>query len=550
MKTSQTNKLFRRVLTAALLVGGSFNLVAPVMAAGTAAGVSISNTATGTYQDSTTGATINATSNTVNITVAEVAGIDVTGVNQPTNVNPGNTINYDFKITNTGNAATKFVLPTTAQLSGTAATGSNVQSITYYTDAALATPYTITGGKTASIAADGAVYVRVAVQVASSAQANQTLVVQYGDTANPAGTNQARTESANDVYTEDADGGAAPINGVREDSAITTATVGAVGSVLNGPRNQPGATGNDNNTNTDFTNASSEITGNIAPGTTTYNPAPLTFTNTIQNTSNTIAEDVYLEPTTLTEGMQLRNGTTVTITNPATGGTTATYTWNDTSKTFSTTATTPVKINIAAGSVAQYQVTVDLPAGTPLSTDLRTPGNLNTAVGGYSVPITAYADVNGNGIDPTDATNTTINRTYVGYLVMYKEARILAADGTTQLVGWTQDSSALSAQAAPGNIIEYRIQYKNISEDSTTNSIDATANNVVITEDGSANGNTWGASTTNQPNSDISTAGTVGYFNGEATSTRDQATVTKYVNTLASVAPQVAGEFRIQRKVK
>src|SRR3712207_3028135 len=49
------------------------------LADGTAAGTSISNTATATYNDpNNPGQTLNATSNTVSITIAEVAGITVT----------------------------------------------------------------------------------------------------------------------------------------------------------------------------------------------------------------------------------------------------------------------------------------------------------------------------------------------------------------------------------------------------------------------------------------------------------------------------------------
>lgn len=79
MKNSR-NQLFRRILTATLLAGGTFQLAAPVLAAGTTAGTSISNTATATYDDADpTTPTFNTTSNTVTITVAEVGGLSVTG---------------------------------------------------------------------------------------------------------------------------------------------------------------------------------------------------------------------------------------------------------------------------------------------------------------------------------------------------------------------------------------------------------------------------------------------------------------------------------------
>lgn len=77
MKT-QTKRLCRQLLVATLLMGGSFNMTAPVLALGTAAGTGIVNRATATYEDpNVPGTVINATSNTVTIQVAEVAGITV-----------------------------------------------------------------------------------------------------------------------------------------------------------------------------------------------------------------------------------------------------------------------------------------------------------------------------------------------------------------------------------------------------------------------------------------------------------------------------------------
>ena len=88
MKNVRKNRLSRQLLTATLLLGGTFNLVSPVLAQtapttttttytpGTTAGTQIRNQATATYEDpNAAGVSINATSNTVILTVAEVAGI-------------------------------------------------------------------------------------------------------------------------------------------------------------------------------------------------------------------------------------------------------------------------------------------------------------------------------------------------------------------------------------------------------------------------------------------------------------------------------------------
>ena len=119
-KTARRN----REMLAALLAGGAcagLTLDAqPASAAGTAANTIISNTASATYTDpNNTGTTLNATSNTVTVTVAEVAGITVGGVavNDPAHpgtILPGDVVNYDFVVTNIGNAANTFALPGTA----------------------------------------------------------------------------------------------------------------------------------------------------------------------------------------------------------------------------------------------------------------------------------------------------------------------------------------------------------------------------------------------------------------------------------------------------
>lgn len=62
------------LLATALAVAGAFNMVGVVLAEGTAAGTPISNTATATYNDGN-GNSFDATSNTVVIRVAEIAGL-------------------------------------------------------------------------------------------------------------------------------------------------------------------------------------------------------------------------------------------------------------------------------------------------------------------------------------------------------------------------------------------------------------------------------------------------------------------------------------------
>ncbi len=115
--------VMRRLLAATLSVSSLWQLMPPTAVAQvatplTAAGTAIDNTATGTYIDPNTGTVINATSNPVTATVAEVAGVTVVSsgtidVNGGS-VTTGDFVNYSFLITNTGNDRTALHIPTSA----------------------------------------------------------------------------------------------------------------------------------------------------------------------------------------------------------------------------------------------------------------------------------------------------------------------------------------------------------------------------------------------------------------------------------------------------
>jgi hypothetical protein len=87
------------------------------------AGDTISNTATATYTDDE-GNVINAESNTVVVTVAEVAGITIVpnGVDDSNggSYDTGDTVTFKFRVTNTGNDSTHIAIPTEATLENAA----------------------------------------------------------------------------------------------------------------------------------------------------------------------------------------------------------------------------------------------------------------------------------------------------------------------------------------------------------------------------------------------------------------------------------------------
>jgi hypothetical protein len=328
-------------------------------------------------------------------------------------------------------------------------------------------------------------------------------------------------------------------------------TLSVPGTILNGPNGRPDAVGPTNN-NDDFTNQSTPIAANVMPGS-SIDPDVVTFTNTINNPSTTNPlTGVLLVPHDGAATNTLPNNTTVTLTY---GSQTAVYTYNGNDFIF-TSGTTIIIPSLAPGQSVNYTVAVDLPANTPLSTDLGTSrGDLPS----YPVPVYAFVDVNGNGRpDASDTTqNATIDRVYTGFLRMVKDARILDANGT-QLEGFTQAPSAVNIR--PGNMIEYRITYTNISiaPVGAGNRI-LSANNVVITEDGTVSPNNWATDqdsngaidTSNVIGSTSASNGSVIYFpSGDQTGTTAATDVTRYVNNLGVIVqPQASGTFIFRRRI-
>ena len=255
---------------------------------------------------------------------------------------------------------------------------------------------------------------------------------------------------------------------------------------------------------------------------TTYDPEAVTFTNTVKNTAVGIIRNVILEPISPEDlGLggangDLPDGTIITITydddadgpNPAQ---TAIYTYDTTAANLITlnSATGPdgevgnaddavVTIReIARNSEVNYQVRINLPPNTQLSTDFEGGDSAKALVGGYPAVIAAYVDngATAGQLDADDAYNVTVNQVYTGYLQLVKEAQVLRDDGSGLAVvtGMGYDDPDSAKQPAPADVLEYRITYTNISEDGaggTGNGL-LQADDIVITEDGTTGGNNW-----------------------------------------------------------
>jgi hypothetical protein len=375
-------------------------------------------------------------------------------------------------------------------------------------------------------------------------------------------------------------------------------------TILNGPNGAPTAKG-PTDENDDFSNASTALPATLntsAPGASTVTPSDVTFTNTVNNPSATATlSNVTIQPiapsvAAANDGLtsptnqygtdaNIPNGTRVTIKYDPDGVSgsgderEATYSYTAlggfvpvSSKTGKTDDLTFKPVNagsLAAGQSINYTTVVDL-LGT-------LPGELPVLTG-YAIPVVAFPDDNvdpnngiGNGFTGETTNNITLDRVYTGYMQLSKEARILSADGVTPIdptsttvpnatlapgddSGWaTSFNAAVTLQ--PGQFIEYRIKYNNISGPTggSGNSV-LTANDFTINEDGVAGPNTWSASTTHQKNT-TATAGAVKYYNGSAVAAtsdpiNDFPSITRYENNAGQVVPGASGQLQFRRKLK
>ncbi|MDZ7953695.1 hypothetical protein [Nostoc sp. DedQUE09] len=352
--------------------------------------------------------------------------------------------------------------------------------------------------------------------------------------------------------------------GTGGEANVFTVQAPVTSALLNGPQNAPDATGPSGLTNDDFTNKSSLVPAGTAPGS-TLDPQSVGFTNTVKN-SGTDSGVLKIEPTKPTNIGDLPNNTKVTITY---GSQSAVYTYNSATGVFTTPGTAITIPNVAPGASINYGVEVDLPPGTQLSTDINR---------GFPVPITASidnytTDTNGDGIKDTgndnifDSSNITIDRVYTGFLKLLKVSRVL--QGTGPVVQGNDGTFSTDAKKpAPGNIIEYQIQYTNISDpQSGTGNVILNANKVVITEDGTQSPNNWARD--NDSSGQIDTSNIIGsakdsgtatiqFYSGnpatssgiDQTGTTVNTDVTKYVDSVTgTIAPGIQRTFTFQRKV-
>ena len=364
-------------------------------------------------------------------------------------------------------------------------------------------------------------------------------------------------------------------------------TINPAGIILNGPPGVPGALGPDGTAQTDFVNRSAtDVPAGAAgaPGS-TYDPLPVTFTNTVQNpaTNTNQLDNVTLEPISATLAAQAVNNTATptapqiqaydltnlanhaalpngTIVRISFGGRTAVYTLTAGSFVLTSSGASPAGTGdavaapiiiptIAVGVSQLYTVIVDLPAGAVVTT-------------GYSVPIVSYVNsniadgttfkTNGTALGQDNPFNIKMDRVYTGYLNLVKASQILQGTGPAV----SPADAILNGAAktpAPGNIILYQITYSNISTPASgTGNVILNANNIVITEDGAAGTNNWATTTFNVANTaaDATAGAVITFFNGAAATTTADVNVTRYLDSIPTLAPGANGTFTFQRVVR
>jgi hypothetical protein len=365
-------------------------------------------------------------------------------------------------------------------------------------------------------------------------------------------------------------------------SDITGTVAAAIDGLLNGPNGTPAAVG-PTDANDDFTNASTQPPAGQSPILPIGAAQIASFKNTVKNpglgTTPTAIADVTVQPIApskaeASDGItptgqygldtDIPAGTTVIITELVNGVATlktATYTYSLAAGvgSFALTSGTPVNLGtVAVNGVVNYKTVVNFPANTILP------------LKAVSIPVVAFADDNPStaaGFNGESTNNITIDRVYTGFMKLVKEARVLDTDGTTVLQDWTDGTASggtggtLTVKPAPGQFIEYRIRYQNISSAANgSGNVILNAKQFTLTEDGvfvsGINPNTWASVTTHQQNTVASPGSTLTFINtaGSTVGTTDPANGTdvgKYQNTVtAPIAPASSGVFQFRRFVK
>ncbi len=306
------------------------------------------------------------------------------------------------------------------------------------------------------------------------------------------------------------------------------------GTIVNGPKGIPEAKGAGDDNNQDFTNKS--IITSVETGS-KFKPTIIGFMNTVKNQTG-VTLDIKIIPT-VKAGETLPDGTIVTLRDPKKVIADVVFTVKS-GKFVANDARTPTFVipQVASQQSVDYITGIDLPEGTD-------------ALKGYAVELVAFVDRNNTNLPGTDGlTNKTTDRAYTGFITVLKESRVLDVDDKTVISDFSADTK--SKLAKPGQYIEYRLTFKNISPivPDGSGSKGLTATNFTIIEDGYTSPNNWAGLTENDPNSATVSVGSVSFSLSDKTSTTTvDRKVTKYTHSVGNLAPQATGTFTFRRQV-
>lgn len=351
--------------------------------------------------------------------------------------------------------------------------------------------------------------IQMVVSVNTGINASQPLY-EIGDAFGKNSVNTNITDQSGDAVVNKGDGnadfneprfGVDPLSATQGFQLPTLLT--QVGAVLLGPSGAPAAVGPTNN-NDDYTNKSvapAAIAG-LSHLNTLSAASSVDFTNTVQNTGNADDTFTFTAPT-------VPAGFTVAIS--TNGGTSFTTLSGGGSTTLA----------VAFGTSANVIVRVTAPAGTAV-----------LQAGGFGTTVRATSAVT------PGSSNDTRDNLYTGFLKLVKSSQVFNATG----IGNASDP-------VPGADIEYTITYSNVSVGGGgAGCVDLVASNVVISENGSAAPNNWGATTTQvlAPAPADSGGGTItdGNTNGAVT-----AASTFLKDAAGSVNPGVSRTFVFRRRI-
>ncbi|MFM2314876.1 MAG: hypothetical protein RLZZ04_4152, partial [Cyanobacteriota bacterium] len=234
--SSTIKKYYPALVGAALIAASLFQFSRPVFSAGTQAGQKIRNTATGTYKDDApTPNTYTIDSNTVEVTVAKVAGITniPTGISDTNggSVLTGDDVSFEFTITNVGNDVSDIYIPDITKVAtkglkrdanlilaikGITSASNSTYSSTASTfvdqsDAGASTPTPVT---VKNVPINGRIIVRVTGKVTATA-AGAPIEVRLGDTGSNTDINAPVADTQNQFDTGTASDIAVADNEVR-----------------------------------------------------------------------------------------------------------------------------------------------------------------------------------------------------------------------------------------------------------------------------------------------------------------------------------------------